>query len=273
MKKTKIIIPALGMLLLSTAASITGTVAWFSMNTTVTATGMQVQAKAQAGLVISNASNGTYDASATTVKTTCAQLLPGSTADFATWLTSVSTNPGSANTQQAYTAGVAWTANNVDAHYVLHDFYIRSSSATALTVASLNVNSVTATRIPQQGESEQEPVALSNLSKALRVGVNFENSSNHYIYAPISGAITSYTVQNAAGAYDANARTSVTALSGSTVSSDTSKTQIPGNTANGLHAYVYIWFEGEDANCISNNIIANLDEIAVDVVFGFTAAA
>jgi len=45
MKKTKLIIPAIGMLLLSTAASITGTVAWFSMNTSVTATGMSVTAK------------------------------------------------------------------------------------------------------------------------------------------------------------------------------------------------------------------------------------
>ena len=45
MKKTKIIIPALGLLLLSTAASVTGTVAWFAANATVTATGMTVSAK------------------------------------------------------------------------------------------------------------------------------------------------------------------------------------------------------------------------------------
>ena len=45
MKKTKIIIPALGLLLLSTAASVTGTVAWFAANATVSATGMQVTAK------------------------------------------------------------------------------------------------------------------------------------------------------------------------------------------------------------------------------------
>lgn len=42
MKKTKILIPALGLLVLSTAASVTGTVAWFSANTTASATGMQV---------------------------------------------------------------------------------------------------------------------------------------------------------------------------------------------------------------------------------------
>ena len=53
MKKTKIIIPALGMLLLSTAASVTGTVAWFSANASVKATGMSVQAKASESLVIS----------------------------------------------------------------------------------------------------------------------------------------------------------------------------------------------------------------------------
>ena len=44
MKKTKVIIPALGLLLLSTAASVTGTVAWFAANATVTATGMTVTA-------------------------------------------------------------------------------------------------------------------------------------------------------------------------------------------------------------------------------------
>ena len=62
MKKTKIIIPALGMLLLGAAASVTGTVAWFSMNDTVTASGMNIQAKTNdAYLVISETSDGTFD--------------------------------------------------------------------------------------------------------------------------------------------------------------------------------------------------------------------
>ena len=62
MKKTKIIIPALGLLLLSTAASVTGTVAWFAMNSTVSATGMSVKAKADGFfLEISGAGDsGTY---------------------------------------------------------------------------------------------------------------------------------------------------------------------------------------------------------------------
>ncbi len=53
MKKTKIIIPALGMLLLSTAASVSGTVAWFSMNNSVTVTGMTVTTKVSSNLQIS----------------------------------------------------------------------------------------------------------------------------------------------------------------------------------------------------------------------------
>ena len=52
MKKTKVIIPALGILLLSTAASVTGTVAWFSSNASVSATGMSVKARTDEALVI-----------------------------------------------------------------------------------------------------------------------------------------------------------------------------------------------------------------------------
>ena len=53
MKKSRIIIPALGVLILSTAASITGTVAWFSMNTKATLTGMVVKTKVGDSLLIS----------------------------------------------------------------------------------------------------------------------------------------------------------------------------------------------------------------------------
>lgn len=52
MKKTKLIIPAMGILLLSAAASATGTVAWFTVSKTVSATGMKVRAQAPGNLVI-----------------------------------------------------------------------------------------------------------------------------------------------------------------------------------------------------------------------------
>lgn len=59
MKKTKVIIPALGILLLSTAASVTGTVAWFSMNDTVTASGMSITSKSDAAFLLIQAGEHT----------------------------------------------------------------------------------------------------------------------------------------------------------------------------------------------------------------------
>ena len=59
MKKTKVIIPALGLLVLSTAASVTGTVAWFAANASVSATGMQISVNSNTTyLLVSHANTG-----------------------------------------------------------------------------------------------------------------------------------------------------------------------------------------------------------------------
>ena len=56
----KKLIPAISMTLLGAALLGTSTYAWFSANKTVTATGMNLQAKADSSLLISNASDGTF---------------------------------------------------------------------------------------------------------------------------------------------------------------------------------------------------------------------
>ena len=80
MKLTKKLIPALGMLVLSACMLVTSTFAWFSMNTTVTATNMTVTAKGdQVYLQIVNEDTpfepGASQTSAE-AKTTTGQLLP-----------------------------------------------------------------------------------------------------------------------------------------------------------------------------------------------------
>ena len=55
MKKSKIIIPALAMLVMSTAATVSGTVAWFTMNKIANANGMVVGAKTSGSLIIKEA--------------------------------------------------------------------------------------------------------------------------------------------------------------------------------------------------------------------------
>lgn len=78
MKKMRRMIPALCMLLVSAIMLSTASYAWFTMNEQVTATGMQVQAKATGSLVISK-SPLTYNSAATEVDlshTTVTQLSP-----------------------------------------------------------------------------------------------------------------------------------------------------------------------------------------------------
>jgi len=81
MKKSKIIIPALAMLVMSTAATVTGTVAWFTMNTTANAEGMAVSAKTNGSLIVKENVKGQAGKTAT---------LPG-TGDKATKVTFDST--------------------------------------------------------------------------------------------------------------------------------------------------------------------------------------
>ena len=266
----KKLIPAAMMLAVSASMLGTSTYAWFTMNTTVTVQGMQMQARAENGIVVSNAAGGTYDATATSAKTTVAEIYPGSTKDLSTWLHSTSTNPGAANTQQTYTAGSAWTANtdsSTRGNYVVHDFYLRSSGATALSFTSLDITGVNAT-VSSSAPSQE-------LSKALRVGIKVAGSQNYYIYAPVTGYTATVSVQNAAGAYSSASgdRTDVSALAGNTTSNDTSITSLPANTANGTHVEVFVWYEGEDAACKSDNIVASLEQISVSVNFGLTGAA
>lgn len=100
MKKSKILVPALAMLVMSTAATVTGTVAWFSANSTVTATNMTVKAKANENLLISKSSDVNGSSVASPAKLTggkstqtfaptgdAPELNPTSTVDGTEWFT------------------------------------------------------------------------------------------------------------------------------------------------------------------------------------------
>ena len=257
----KLLAAAIAMMTLSTAATVTGTVAWFSANQIVTAQGMTVQAQSEEGIVISNAPAGTYNVSADSTNSATAQLKPASTWNCSDWYHSVSTNPGAANDGQAYSE----ITSNVTNYYATHEFYIRSS-AEQLTVQSLNVKSVDA----KVGGN----AAAQDLSKALRVGVVFDADTAHtaYIYGPVTGFTASYGVHQSTDGETAHTK-AVTAVAGNTISSCTGVTTIPANSANGTKATIFVWFEGEDAACMSNNIVANLESLAITVQFSYTKNA
>lgn len=286
MKKTKIIVPALGVLLLSTAASVTGTVAWFSMNNFVTAEGMNVKAKAENGIVISNAAaaNGSWRDSATSLHTSTLEVKPTSTATAATWVHSTSNDAADENTGNDYAllttavdsaTGAGYVDENTNSaydsatdsvYYSMHSFYIKSS-AQAIT-NTLYITNVKAT-LPAPQNSE-------NLNKALRVLVRLSSdASTAKVYSPVYAA-AGYSVATTAGTYAAATKASVTPIDASgangliaTASQEFLEDQvIPANDGNPLQIDVYLYFEGEDPNCISNNLTATLDSINVSVTFG-----
>lgn len=257
MKVNKKIAAASAMLMLSATMLGTSTFAWFTMNREVTVNGMQVQARAEAGILVSNAADGDYDETAASAKDTIAELYPGSTSNLEDWFHSSSGKSDTANTQHEYEAGTAWTANtsaSTRGNYVVHDFYLKSSkktdplSFTKLVIKDLHVLT------PSQ-----------NLTKALRVGVKIAGDSNAYIFSPTGGQ-TSYSVTTVTGAYAAANMTTVSAISSGTA--DTTITSLPDIDTNApVHVQVFIWYEGEDANCISDNVVASLESVSVDMTF------
>ena len=61
MKNARKLLPAIAMLLISAVMMSTASFAWFSMNTTVTATGMQIEAKSDQTFLIISATNSTAE--------------------------------------------------------------------------------------------------------------------------------------------------------------------------------------------------------------------
>ena len=298
MKKTKIIVPALGVLLLSTAASVTGTVAWFSMNNFVTATGMEVKARAENGIVISKAASGdTWKETAVSARTTSLELKPTSTATGATWVHSTSNDSSDENTGNDYdllsltvdsTTGAGYVNDNGQpdyqnvgggeapnayeadsAYYALHSFYVKSS-AEALQ-KTIYITNVKATASGTNSE---------DLDKALRVLVKLhDNDSSAKVYSPLYAA-ASYNVATTAGKFSgegAATKAAVTPIAANQASDGliASASQqflanqaIPASSGTPLQFDIYLYFEGEDPNCKSDNLTATLDNIQVQVTFG-----
>lgn len=270
----KKLIPALCMLLIAAALMGTSTFAWFSMNTQVTATGMQVKAQAEGGIVISNSAKSTWSAEAT-AQVTSATLYPTShAANDTKWYHNKSDDADNAAAGQASTSyttlnithsstneGVGYVESNANstfdagvdaAYYLLNNFTIKSSGD-ALS-STLYINQVTVS----------SSATLLDIDKALRVAIVV--GSTTYIYAPVEGATTTYRV-----AGSSEDTVAYTAISGKNLA--TSVTTIP-NTNEGIPVSIYVYFEGEDTNCKSTNISGiEADKLTVSVQFGTTTIA
>ena len=284
--KVKKLIPALCMLLVSAILLGSSTYAWFSMNTQVTATGMQVKAQAEGGIVISNSAKTTWTAEATAATTAGNPwaLYPTSNAKtpstLTSWYHNKSDDADSAKAGQAAATyetlsialsdatnseGAGYVDKNsdsaftagTDAAYFLKDKFFIKSSGDALTSTTLYINKV---EVASSG-------TLLAIDNALRVCVVVDGTP--YLYAPVSvgaGPTFTYKVKGSA--------TDTVALAGTVKNTASGVTTIANTDADAVPVEIYCYFEGEDLSCKSTNISGiSVDNLTVSVQFGTTTIA
>ena len=292
--KFKRLIPALAMLLVSAILLGTSTFAWFSMNTQVSATGMQVKAVAEDGLLIINELDtdtaANWKASTIASYGSLVDLAPTSSANMSTWFhnksddqndakagqltatyETLSTNTNWKRDEGSGKTGVYYIDTDTDgvkddnekAYVLLNKFFIKSSGD-AITLGSGNTYlDLYVNKIVVGATSNS-----AALDASLRVAVKTPNKLT--IYAPVTGATTTY---NVGGSDSGTEVTATTVPSGGLVNTATSTSTIPAITtakASTIEADVYIYFEGEDAGLKSANLAATLDTLTVDIIFGIT---
>lgn len=268
-RKSKLVAAAAALLSLSAAASITGTVAWFTANNVVNANGMNIQAEAENGMVIANETHTADSHWKTTISASHSgagvTFVPTSTETLVTWYHGLSdeVNDGQHNVSYAtfatptVTNGVAAatapnhfpsTAKNI---YLVNDFFVQASAKQDITGQDIYIEEISITG--NTGSAE--------LDKSLRIGLMITDTFKA-IYAPLSGSTLTYGVNGAASGVTA---IDVSAADDSNLVLE--NTTIPAYTTAGTNAIkftIFVYFEGEDENHKSANITNSLDTLALE---------
>lgn len=241
MKKFRKLIPALCMLLVSALFVGTSTYAWFSMNTSVSATNMQVTAKSDnIYLQISQNGKNTYDKTAASTVDASTVIYPVDyktlAAGAVTWGNAASDDPG----QVKYTERTALKAiadENIGKYVLTQKFDIKVADAQA-TAANLTLSEVSVT-------------GNSIMKEALRVVVVSDTGA--VVWAN-NGAKENSVALSGAG--------KVTVADGNLAAT-------VNNTPTTVTVYVY--FSGNDDTCYTDNIKNAFENMKVDLTF--TASA
>lgn len=249
------------LLLLSAILLASASFAWFSMNTTVTVTGMEVQAATTKNLLVKGASDADFSEIGT-ADSLLKELVP------------VSVN---CPTNEALTSKTFYklkTAEGVD-----YDSGVMTSGVTELQTAISNTDyrsTVFIVRVDGlAGDSfdhlyvssvdvvqTDDSAVAQDISKALRVGVT--DGTTTYIFAPVTGG--AYTDSKSVSAYTAEGK--VTTFTAQALTSVGLATADFGAITQGTDRTftVFVWYEGNDVNCTSPNAV-NVEGLKVSVDF------
>ena len=188
---TRKLIPALAMLLISAVLMSTASFAWFSMNKTVTATGMTVTAKAdQTFLVISSTANNPGTAVSATASNAAAELFPaaygGIAAGTVTWKTGYSNNINSSVNVGELTDV---HTNDVNKYVLSNTFYIRAASGT-VNATNLKLTGVTVTGTSIFKDAVSVVVAVGDEVNQFNK-TQFTDNNNLSNATPLAATVTS----------------------------------------------------------------------------------
>lgn len=275
MKKTKILVPALSILALGMAASVTGTVAWFTSATAVKASTLTVAVASNQDLRIHNDYNAAADA------TGWGQSIDFSKQDLA--LVPATPIKGEASATEAHYETKARPTSKVyqNVTYETVGFIaankdtVDARTGAGVTIkagASDNDNSASYTDVTETqhgfmhedyalkyegyvgtGDSAQYTVQVNTtitiavgtdqkIDKCLRVGILDVTASELTIYSLPDADGNSYTIEAA--------EVTLTSISDE------------DGAPKGYH--VFVWYEGEDANCINANAYSNTLSLVID---------
>jgi hypothetical protein len=160
--------------------------------------------------------------------------------------------------------------DNGEGYYIKYTYYLKSSGEGTLTIKNFQAK-VTATKkaLTTDENNLTDKTESTELNKALRVGVEYQGQK--MIFAPVSGADTTYQVTTNATGTAGNVVNYTTSTDyvqinkiGDAAATDVT---VPSVTTDGAPVYVYLWFEGEDTHCNSDNIKAILNTYDIDVSF------
>ena len=253
MKKFKKLIPALCMLLVSAVMLGSTTFAWFSMNTKVTASNMEVKATASKNLLISKTSADADDYSASVdMSISKLQLVPVTTigGDTLTPVFSKIKTVGSMTQDNAARGeDTTYEAANDETDYVKTTIWLKCVGQNSSNL-KIKINTTSG------GGKKLDP--------AIRVMIVDHTNAKTYIYSPINTA--AYITPGQAGASVNGESKLVMGDIKTAATKDT--TIITSMTKDTAYQFdIYAWYEGEDVNCKATN---TLDMAAYKFAIDFT---
>ena len=272
MKKSKVIIPAMGILCLSTAAAVTGTVAWFTASRVKNISMSNIKVyNPESSLVMSleNIANTTVNSSVDPATVTHSPLRDASvdlSSTPAVWASVLDDNGDVGNFRSVaspYSAGTVGSgASEVDIFY-----------ATAFK-ASFNLNSAGGYSYELFFDSVTALPTVTALSagtndvlSALRIGI--KTPTSYVVWAPrtVDASIKKITAANTAAAGVAESRAIIGSTALPTVTDDVLDAgydtnlcymgavpeKVTSGTQNTLDLTIYTWFEGTDSKCVQDS--------------------